>query len=170
VTLAVARERPEAHVSSPAASRGVSALGDHAGTLSVLTWREHRLRRACGRSSMAEPQPSKLVMRVRFPSPAPTQNPRSRAVSSSRPTTVKTPCPSFVPVACPIGSWLCPSAWTRRTPPHGRSDPLIPFPSGVLVDQRGPRTLVQGEPIRTGPTRAADAVACLGWAFKLATW
>src|SRR5215467_5902750 len=26
-----------------------------------------------GRSSMAEPQPSKLVMRVRFPSPAPTQ-------------------------------------------------------------------------------------------------
>jgi hypothetical protein len=25
----------------------------------------------CGRSSMAEPQPSKLVMRVRFPSPAP---------------------------------------------------------------------------------------------------
>ncbi len=26
----------------------------------------------CGRSSMAEPQPSKLVMRVRFPSPAPT--------------------------------------------------------------------------------------------------
>ncbi len=24
----------------------------------------------CGRSSMAEPQPSKLVMRVRFPSPA----------------------------------------------------------------------------------------------------
>src|SRR5215472_12970817 len=30
-----------------------------------------------GRSSMAEPQPSKLVMRVRFPSPAPTCNPRS---------------------------------------------------------------------------------------------
>jgi hypothetical protein len=26
---------------------------------------------------MAEPQPSKLVMRVRFPSPAPTRNPRS---------------------------------------------------------------------------------------------
>jgi hypothetical protein len=25
----------------------------------------------CGRSSMVEPQPSKLVMRVRFPSPAP---------------------------------------------------------------------------------------------------
>src|SRR5437763_8002986 len=33
-----------------------------------------------GRSSMAEPQPSKLVMRVRFPSPAPTRNPRSAMV------------------------------------------------------------------------------------------
>ena len=32
--------------------------------------------RARGRSSMAEPQPSKLVMRVRFPSPAPTTNPQ----------------------------------------------------------------------------------------------
>jgi hypothetical protein len=32
-----------------------------------------------GRSSMAEPQPSKLVMRVRFPSPAPTCKPRSGA-------------------------------------------------------------------------------------------
>ena len=35
---------------------------------------------------MAEPQPSKLVMRVRFPSPAPTQNPRSNPGSSGRPT------------------------------------------------------------------------------------
>ena len=33
-----------------------------------------------GRSSMAEPQPSKLVMRVRFPSPAPTTKPRSEGV------------------------------------------------------------------------------------------
>jgi hypothetical protein len=32
-----------------------------------------------GRSSMAEPQPSKLVMRVRFPSPAPTENRSSAA-------------------------------------------------------------------------------------------
>jgi hypothetical protein len=37
---------------------------------------------SCGRSSMAEPQPSKLVMRVRFPSPAPTRNPSSAALSS----------------------------------------------------------------------------------------
>src|SRR5262245_64436473 len=37
----------------------------------------HTFHRARGRSSMAEPQPSKLVMRVRFPSPAPTCNPRS---------------------------------------------------------------------------------------------
>ena len=35
-----------------------------------------------GRSSMAEPQPSKLVMRVRFPSPAPFA--RSRFPSSER--------------------------------------------------------------------------------------
>ena len=35
--------------------------------------------RARGRSSMAEPQPSKLVMRVRFPSPAPTRKPRSQS-------------------------------------------------------------------------------------------
>jgi hypothetical protein len=34
----------------------------------------------CGRSSMAELQPSKLVMRVRFPSPAPRRNRRSSAV------------------------------------------------------------------------------------------
>jgi hypothetical protein len=33
-----------------------------------------------GRSSMVEPQPSKLVMRVRFPSPAPTRNPSSGMV------------------------------------------------------------------------------------------
>ena len=32
-----------------------------------------------GRSSMAEPQPSKLVMRVRFPSPAPAEFPQLRA-------------------------------------------------------------------------------------------
>ena len=42
------------------------AIGAHlAGTSSP--------RQTCGRSSMAEPQPSKLVMRVRFPSPAPTE-------------------------------------------------------------------------------------------------
>ena len=39
-------------------------------------------RRSRGRSSMAEPQPSKLVMRVRFPSPAPWSQPRSGSVSA----------------------------------------------------------------------------------------
>ena len=39
----------------------------HRGTRYATAWRPSRPR---GRSSMAEPQPSKLVMRVRFPSPA----------------------------------------------------------------------------------------------------
>jgi hypothetical protein len=43
--------------------------GCQAGTLPVAAYV------LCGRSSMAEPQPSKLVMRVRFPSPAPVRNP-----------------------------------------------------------------------------------------------
>src|SRR5262249_28750153 len=42
------------------------------GTLAVLTGQGPLTPgRTRGRSSMAEPQPSKLVMRVRFPSPAP---------------------------------------------------------------------------------------------------
>jgi hypothetical protein len=36
---------------------------------------------------------------------------------ASRHPDIKTPCPSSVPVACPIGSCSCPSAWTTRTPP-----------------------------------------------------
>ena len=72
--------RPRA--SSPVAGRAVSALGNScgyaigahlAGTLSP--------RQTRGRSSMAEPQPSKLVMRVRFPSPAPTDSPGHSASS-----------------------------------------------------------------------------------------
>jgi hypothetical protein len=38
-----------------------------------------------GRSSMAEPQPSKLVMRVRFPSPAPSPSAPSPARTCARP-------------------------------------------------------------------------------------
>jgi hypothetical protein len=37
-----------------------------------------------GRSSMVELQPSKLVMRVRFPSPAPTENPQARGLIPDR--------------------------------------------------------------------------------------
>ena len=91
---------------------GVSALGTLAGTLSVLTWRGiWSPRRTRGRSSMAEPQPSKLVMRVRFPSPAPTRKPRSTRVREQPPLAIRTPSPASVPVACPIDPWLCPSAW-----------------------------------------------------------
>jgi hypothetical protein len=49
-----------------------------AGTLPVAT------KPSRGRSSMAEPQPSKLVMRVRFPSPAPTNR-----VSAGQPTILR---------------------------------------------------------------------------------
>ena len=52
------------------------AIGAHlAGTSSP--------RQTCGRSSMAEPQPSKLVMRVRFPSPAPTPKPQAAASAAA---------------------------------------------------------------------------------------
>jgi hypothetical protein len=37
----------------------------------------------CGRSSMAEPQPSKLAMRVRFPSPAPPSGAKSGLVPAA---------------------------------------------------------------------------------------
>ena len=73
---------------------------------------------ARGRSSMAEPQPSKLVMRVRFPSPAPTQpntagQPPCRnsgefwSRSSSAP-----PCPLHARWA--LGRWLLLGAERRR--------------------------------------------------------
>ena len=48
---------------------------------------------------MAEPQPSKLVMRVRFPSPAPTQNARSGPYQPSG--------------GLPQGSWPTPSCPSR---------------------------------------------------------
>ena len=73
-------------------------------------------RQARGRSSMAEPQPSKLVMRVRFPSPAPTTNPRSSQVPPKRRVTIKKPSPSVVPDTCRIGSCWHPSAGPRRAP------------------------------------------------------
>jgi hypothetical protein len=78
---------PGTHQAPPAAMRPpVCCQGRlrclRTGTLSVLTRYQVLVisYRACGRSSMAEPQPSKLVMRVRFPSPAPPRNPRSRLV------------------------------------------------------------------------------------------
>jgi hypothetical protein len=55
-----------------------------------------------GRSSMAEPQPSKLVMRVRFPSPAPPRNPRSTPLPVLASSRVRKPQSVGVPVACPM--------------------------------------------------------------------
>jgi hypothetical protein len=74
--------------------------GPVTGTLTVLTGGGTGFASgARGRSSMAEPQPSKLVMRVRFPSPAPPTNPRSGGMPASPHPDIKTPCPSSVPVA-----------------------------------------------------------------------
>jgi hypothetical protein len=72
------------------------------GTLSVLTrYQARSSHRARGRSSMAEPQPSKLVMRVRFPSPAPTCNPRSEGDHTVTATHDRRCCQPVVPYACP---------------------------------------------------------------------
>ena len=77
--------------------------------------------RSCGRSSMVELQPSKLIAWVRFPSPAPTLLPRR-----ARPA----------PLPCPA------RARTTRTPPEdsgpgkSRADSGTPAPSRPAI--RGP--------------------------------
>ena len=53
-----------------------------------------------GCSSMVEPQPSKLVMRVRFPSSALIQKARSEAVSGTWPLAFSRPARAVVPLAC----------------------------------------------------------------------
>ena len=92
-----------------------------------------------GRSSMAEPQPSKLVMRVRFPSPAPPQQP-----SSEPPRAPKGPPSRHASgLACPLRARCTRAA---SLPPgadeglaHGRRDGIVPLPGCVLVDHRCPR-------------------------------
>jgi hypothetical protein len=79
---------------------------------------------SCGRSSMAEPQPSKLVMRVRFPSPAPTRNHRSVPLSASGTFKIRKPQSVGVPVACPMDV-----ARPAASPP----------PASALERQRSPR-------------------------------
>jgi hypothetical protein len=55
-----------------------------------------------GCSSMAELQPSKLVMRVRFPSPAPPRRPRSSTTPASGVFVAFGPLISVVPATCPM--------------------------------------------------------------------
>ena len=118
-----------------------------------------------GRSSMAEPQPSKLVMRVRFPSPARTRNPRSAVLSTQGPFKIRKPCALGVPVACPMADGQF-AAWRpsetprepRRSPHRGhgrrgdrsaRPDPIMCLPvpgrhgsgrrfAGSLIPDRTP--------------------------------
>ena len=56
----------------------------------------------CGRSSMAEPQPSKLAMRVRFPSPAPQTRPRSEGLPPDLGLVVTRRSRVYVPDSCQI--------------------------------------------------------------------
>jgi hypothetical protein len=66
-------------------------------------------RRACGRSSMAELQPSKLVMRVRFPSPAPSHKGQVRTGSTASwgPCWLANGCLSCPSFPSPAASALC---------------------------------------------------------------
>jgi hypothetical protein len=112
-----------------------------AGTLPVAT------KPPRGRSSMAEPQPSKLVMRVRFPSPAPTEYPQVSRLSSGRMVII-------YGVGCsPAGHKRAtartsdalaslagrPGSHLVHQPAEGLRDGLITVPGGMLVDHRGPR-------------------------------
>ena len=82
-----------------------------------------------GRSSMVEPQPSKLVMRVRFPSPAPLLQPRSGAVSSLPAPVGRGDRERRVPHTCHTGARLmrlappvppCQAAPSRGRAPRGQ--------------------------------------------------
>ena len=73
--------------------------------------RRHRVR---GRSSMAEPQPSKLVMRVRFPSPAPTIPPQVSSAGSdhdpARRSVVAAVRATYVPEPCRTAGFPSPAS------------------------------------------------------------
>ena len=76
------RTKPR-HSALPGPARAVRPRCRETGTLSMLTRCQTQPSAGTrGRNSMAEPQPSKLVMRVRFPSPAPMYNPRSEGTRS----------------------------------------------------------------------------------------
>ena len=78
------RTKPR-HSALPGPARAVRPRCRETATLSMLTRCQTQPSAGTrGRSSMAEPQPSKLVMRVRFPSPAPTCKPRSAALMRTR--------------------------------------------------------------------------------------
>src|ERR1022692_3180997 len=100
-----------------------------------------------GRSSMAEPQPSKLVMPVRSRSPAPRKKPRSAILTRPR-------CRSWLSAVSRSGPHMGHRAGTSgilmglaalfASLLHQRAESvryrLVPVPAGVLVDQRGPGT------------------------------
>ena len=99
-----------------------------------------------GRSSMAEPQPSKLVMRVRFPSPAPSpahrSRPRSGPCIDRLRLVLRTLTTSFVPATC-----HCRASVGLRSSP--RADRCAPTPTRKMDKSRNTikrphRTLTRG--------------------------
>ena len=106
-----------------------------------------------GRSSMVEPQPSKLVMPVRSRSPAPLRNPRSRAYpfgdrsrpvdASTRPRAINVPLPRWDEHAAPpiIRAALSPPLGLDMSVDRAR-DCLVSAPRLVLVDHRGTLAVV----------------------------
>ncbi len=96
---------------------------------------------------MAEPQPSKLVMRVRFPSPAPTRNPSSAPRSAFIGYVYHPSSDCFVPHTCHTACrspFILRSRGLRRwilvdltdQAPEGTRDRLIPVPGRMLIDHR----------------------------------
>ena len=124
----------------------VDRLTPEAGTLPVTTCQagpsNGRAGAARGRSSMVEPQPSKLVMRVRFPSPAPTRSSQVRAGFLARSLIICQPQLIFRAMNVPL---------TRRDQHPGRA--VVPV---VLVAALGLDVGV--EPSRDGRIGAASLV------------
>jgi hypothetical protein len=91
-----------------------------------------------GRSSMAEPQPSKLVMRVRFPSPAPTRRSRSTRSPAAELSRSRSPTTSLCPLRARSTRIVSRPACVSEHLTHRRGDRLVPFPCRMLIDQRRP--------------------------------
>jgi hypothetical protein len=100
------------------------------------TLRSPRSGGVCGRSSMVEPQPSKLAMRVRFPSPAPRVSP-GRRLAVHRLWTFDAGLFLFCAPACP--SWrsltVCRVArWAVPTRVEAIGDGAVALVAGMQVD------------------------------------
>ena len=132
-SCAIPRHSPSRH---PAREAGVDWAATSAGIrLTPRTRRTHRLSR--GRSSMVEPQSSKLATRVRFSSPAPPQQTRSDACLTWPGRSGCWAIRVFVPNPCPIVARLgrLDAQIVDHHPVEGVGDRAVPRSGRVLVDQ-----------------------------------